>query len=69
MHCKNCKIDIDNQMVIMEDNTIWCYTCGRLKADEGCRHGQRIDNFFDRPRYSHLVDTMEELGNRKNLYK
>jgi hypothetical protein len=69
MHCQNCKIDIDNLMVIMEDNTIWCYTCGRLKADERCRSGQRIDSYMGNPQFTHLVNSMEELGNRKNLYR
>jgi hypothetical protein len=69
MACVHCGIDVGNRMVIMGDNTIHCYTCGRLKADDRCRTGQRIDNYMDKPRYTHLVDAMELLQERKDMYK
>ena len=58
MDCKHCGVDVGNQMVILEDNTIHCYTCGRLKADQNCR-GQDVN---------HFVATVEELGKRRSTH-
>jgi hypothetical protein len=56
-------------MVIFGKSTVWCYTCGRLKADERCRSSRRIDNYMDNPQYTHLVNAMELLQERKDMYK
>jgi len=55
-------------MVIIGEN-IWCYTCGRLKADVRCRKSTRIDSYMGNPQFTHYVNAMEELGNRKDMYK
>lgn len=43
MKCAHCKIEIGNQLVSMEDNSVCCYTCGRLKAEQdmSCREIRR----------------------------
>ncbi len=69
MACVHCGIDVGNLMVIMGDNSVWCYTCGRLKADERCRTGKRTDSFMGNPRYTHYVNATLELGNRKDMYR
>jgi len=35
--CDHCDEPLGNRMVVMEDNSIYCYTCGRLEADYHCR--------------------------------
>jgi hypothetical protein len=59
MLCKHCGIDVGNRMVIMEDNTTSCYTCGRLEADWRCRARDR----------KHFLLTLKVLEGRKDLYK
>ena len=68
MACVHCGIDVGNRMVIIGKN-IWCYTCGRLKADVRCRKSTRIDSYMGNPQFTHYVNAMEELGNRKDMYK
>lgn len=68
MACVHCGIDVGNRMVIIGKN-IWCYTCGRLKADQRCRTSKRIDSYMGKPKSTHLVDAMILLQERKDMYK
>ena len=59
MKCAHCKIEIgDSPLVVMADNTIRCYTCGRLKADMSCRGRDS----------KHMFITLNVLEERKDLY-
>ena len=53
MKCNHCKGELTNRLVVMADDTIRCYTCGRLEADKS---GRRED------------ETEEELWKRKDYY-
>lgn len=52
-NCPHCKEPLNNRAVVMKDNTVLCYTCGRLRADQKTR---RIEIF---------ALTCEELERRK----
>ena len=56
--CAHCKIEIENAKVVMADDSIMCYTCGRLKADMSCRGNDR----------QHMFVTLKVLEERKDLY-
>jgi len=56
--CDHCKIELGRRLVVMADNKIMCYTCGRLKADMPCRC-QDIQ---------HKFITLSVLKERKDLY-
>lgn len=51
--CEHCKEPLNNRVVVMGDGAIFCYTCGRLRADQRCR---RLEIF---------ALTCEELERRK----
>jgi hypothetical protein len=57
MTCANCKIEVGNRLVVMADNSVWCYTCGRLRADQRCR------------RMAIFVECVEALEERRDLNK
>lgn len=57
MACVHCGIEVTNYWVIMKDDSICCYTCGRLRADQRCR---RMEIF---------VESVELLQERKDMYK
>ena len=68
MKCAHCKIEIgDSPLVVMADDTIRCYTCGRLKADQRTRYG-RMDSYLGNPAFTHLEKTLTALQERKDLY-
>lgn len=37
--CPWCKKEMTNPCVAMADGEVWCYTCGRLRADMRNRTG------------------------------
>ena len=41
--CDHCDEPLGNRMVVMADDSILCYTCGRLKADYHCRDRTLLD--------------------------
>lgn len=56
--CAHCKIELGDTKVVMADDSIMCYTCGRLKADMPCRTRDK----------KHMFVTMKVLEERKDLY-
>jgi hypothetical protein len=56
MNCTHCKGGIDNRLVVMEDDDIHCYTCGRLKAEMSSRRINLVDK------------TKQALRERKNKH-
>jgi hypothetical protein len=53
--CKHCDEPVGNRVVVMGNDSIYCYTCGRLEADQSCR-GKDVNQY---------VRTIEELGRRE----
>lgn len=43
MICTHCKGTTGNELVVMEDNSLHCYTCGRLKAELSSRRVSLYD--------------------------
>lgn len=59
MACVHCGIDVGNRMVIFGKDTIYCYTCGRLKADDRCRINDSRRQWI----------SLKVLEARKDMYK
>ena len=66
MLCAHCKGEVGSRMVIMANDIICCYTCGRLRADQKCRV-PRVDNSVGQEAYTHFVETLELLERRRDL--